>query len=121
LHYLTIYNIILVYTCHVNHNFYLILIFGKLVRVLESSLRVEFTYAKRIEINSQVVKPLLKTVSLILDLFKKNSDNRTNISFIDSIIFFTENDPNKLLDSYTQEVAHILGDDSRTCLPLWSE
>jgi len=39
----TIYNIILVYICHVNNKFYLILILGKLVRVLESSLQVEFT------------------------------------------------------------------------------
>ena len=38
LHYLTIYNIILVYICHVNNIFYLILMLGKLVRVLELSL-----------------------------------------------------------------------------------
>jgi len=48
---LTIYNIILVYICHVNNKFYLILILGKLVRVLESRLRVKFTKAKRVEVN----------------------------------------------------------------------
>jgi len=57
LHYYISLHIILVYICHVNNKFYLILILGKLVRVLESSLRVEFTWAKRVEINSQIVKP----------------------------------------------------------------
>jgi len=38
LHYWHIYNIILAYICHAYNKFYIIIILGKLERVLESSL-----------------------------------------------------------------------------------
>ena len=46
---------ILAYIYHANNKFYIILILGKLVRVLESSLP-----RQRIEVNSRVVKPWMK-------------------------------------------------------------
>jgi len=55
-----------------------LLILGKLVRVLESSLWVEFTYAKRVEVNSRIVKLYFKHLDVFDDNFCMLKEHKSN-------------------------------------------